>query len=96
MSGCPVESLSDLIGGLARGDLGRKVVDQTGMKEHYDFKLSWTPMMTNAAASGTNGTDNSGPSIFTAVKEQLGLELKPVNLPLDTIVIDHVEMPSET
>jgi uncharacterized protein (TIGR03435 family) len=37
----------------------------------------------------------SGPSVFTAVKEQLGLELEPIKGPLDTIVIDHAEMPSE-
>lgn len=38
---------------------------------------------------------NAGPSIFTAVEEQLGLQMKPSKGPLDTIIIDHVEMPSE-
>jgi len=95
MSGCPMEALASSLGGMARGDLGRKVVDKTGLKGHYDFKLNWTPMMTTSPAAATNGVDTGGPSVFTAVKEQLGLELKPVTGPLDTIVIDHVEMPAE-
>lgn len=94
MSGCPMDALASSIGGLAQGDLGRKVVDKTGLKGHFDFRLSWTPMMSNGLSTPPNGPDG-GPSIFTAVKEQLGLELKPITGPLDTIVIDHVEMPSE-
>jgi uncharacterized protein (TIGR03435 family) len=94
MTGCPMNALASSLD-LAAGDLGRKVVDQTGLTGHFDFKLSWTPMMTNGpSVNDANGT-SSGPSIFTAVREQLGLELKPITAPLDTIVIDHVEMPSE-
>lgn len=94
MSGCSMEQLASSLD-LAHGDLGRKVVDHTGLTGRYDFRLSWTPMMSGPAGADANGLDSRGPSIFTATKEQLGLELKPWTGPLDTIVIDHVEMPTE-
>jgi uncharacterized protein (TIGR03435 family) len=47
------------------------------------------------SATEQSAPEASGPSIFTAVKEQLGLELKSIKGPLDTVVIDHAEMPSE-
>jgi uncharacterized protein (TIGR03435 family) len=46
-------------------------------------------------AGGTTPPDDSGPSIFTAVQEQLGLKLVSTKGPVDTIVIDHIERPSE-
>jgi|HubBroStandDraft_6_1064221.scaffolds.fasta_scaffold278035_2 uncharacterized protein (TIGR03435 family) len=94
--GCTTGDLANILYGAARRDLGRRVEDQTGLKGRYTVELHWAPV---TAASSTPDAPNAGdlgdPSIFTAVKEQLGLELKPINGPLDTIVIDHVEMPSE-
>jgi uncharacterized protein (TIGR03435 family) len=94
--GCTSGDLANILYGAARSDLGRRVEDRTGLKGTYTVDLHWGPI---AAASplpdASNPSDAGGPSIFTAVKEQLGLELKPINGPLDTIVIDHVEMPSE-
>jgi uncharacterized protein (TIGR03435 family) len=40
-------------------------------------------------------TKDSGPSLFTALQEQMGLRLEAIKGPVDTIVVDHVEMPSE-
>lgn len=75
---------------------GRPVEDRTGLQGAFDIDLHWTP--TPASASPTpEATDATlgGPSIFTAVQEQLGLRLESVKTPLLTIVVDHIEMPSE-
>jgi uncharacterized protein (TIGR03435 family) len=82
---------------------GILVVDKTGLTGSYDFSLHWTPddvstPMAKATEGGTQeaaASDFSGPSLFTALQEQLGLKLVPMKFPLEVIVIDHVEMPSE-
>ena len=80
---------------------GRMVVNQTGLKGTYDFDLKWTPeagsgpMPGEAPGDAAPPPDASGPSLFTALEEQLGLKLESQKGPVDTIVIDHVEKPSE-
>jgi uncharacterized protein (TIGR03435 family) len=82
--------------------LGRTVVDKTGLTGKYDFKLEWTPddAPPPMAASGAGGQqqstlpDASGPSLFTALQEQLGLKLETKKAMSDVIVIDHIEQPS--
>jgi uncharacterized protein (TIGR03435 family) len=80
-------------------ELGRVVIDKTGIQGRYDFTLKWTPDNGAAAAdNGTGGTPppaDSGPSIFTAVQEQLGLKLESAKGQVQVLVIDHAEMPSE-
>jgi uncharacterized protein (TIGR03435 family) len=88
--------------------LGRQVLDQTGLKGNYDLTLKWTPeqgeeMMMKGPGPGGGPPpegappppDASGPSIFTAVEEQLGLKLQATKAPAEALVIDHVEKPSE-
>jgi uncharacterized protein (TIGR03435 family) len=65
-------------------DVERLVVDETGLKGEYDFDLRWSP-----------SRDGSGPALNTALEEQLGLKLEPQKKALETIVIEHVERPSE-
>ncbi len=67
----------------------RPVVDATGLKGLFDFTLDWTP-----DANQPSATD-SGPSLYTAIQEQLGLRLEPRKSPFEFIVIDSVERPSE-
>jgi uncharacterized protein (TIGR03435 family) len=67
------------------GALDRVVIDKTGLTGRYDIDLTWSP----------DSEPNSGPSIFTALQEQLGLKLEPAKAPVDMIVIDHIERPSE-
>jgi uncharacterized protein (TIGR03435 family) len=66
---------------------GRMVVDKTGLTGKYDIALTWMPDEQQA--------DVPGPSIFTALKEQLGLKLVPGKEAVDTLIVDHLEAPSE-
>lgn len=65
--------------------LGRTVVDRTGLDGTFDIDLQWSPEQT---------ADASGPSIFTAVQEQLGLKLDSQRAPVDVLVVDRVERPA--
>jgi len=75
--------------------LGRPVVDRTGLTGLYDIELTYTPdpSMAQQLPPGAPGSDVPGPSIFTAMQEQLGLKLEPSEAPVDVLVIDHVEKP---
>jgi uncharacterized protein (TIGR03435 family) len=81
----PISSLAYTLSNSA--EVGRGVVDKTGLTGRYDIALTWTP-------DERFGSGDSGPSIFTALEEQLGLKLVPGKGPVDTIVVDHVERPS--
>ena len=80
----PLHSLPSM---LAR-ELDRPVVEKTGLTGKYDFKLQFTPAMGAAA-------DSPGPSIFTAMEEELGLKLVPSKAALDVLVVDGAERPAE-
>jgi len=69
---------------------GRLVIDKTGLTGKYNFTLNWSPERLGAAAS----TDATGPSLFAALKEQLGLKLEPAKAPVPIIVIDAASAPS--
>jgi uncharacterized protein (TIGR03435 family) len=77
---------------------GRTVVNRTELTGSFDLDLHWTPDQIPQGPTGApepSPTDASGPSIFTAVQEQLGLKLESTKGPVDVLVIDHVEQPSE-
>jgi uncharacterized protein (TIGR03435 family) len=67
---------------------GRMVIDKTGLTGWYDIDLKWTPDEDLVAGA-------SGPTLFTALKEQLGLKLVPDKAPVDVLVVDHIERPTE-
>lgn len=66
--------------------LGRPVLDKTGLTGHYDFVLRYNM---------NESPESSGPSLFTAIQEQLGLKLEAKKGPVPILVIDHIERPSE-
>jgi len=69
-------------------DVGRVIVDKTGLDGRFDIDLHWTPDDASSTAA------DAPPSIFTALEEQLGLRLITAKGPVEVLVIDHVEMPS--
>ncbi len=73
------------------GVLGRRVIDKTGVTQNVDIHLEFTPDEINGAPAA----DSSRPSIFVAIREQLGLKLESVKAPGDILVVDRLERPSE-
>ena len=79
----------------------RVVLDKTGLPGLYDITLKWAPEQSQLAGLPSEIKDTlphpdlNGPSIFTAVQEQLGLKLQPSKGPVEVLVIDHVERPSK-
>ena len=70
------------------GIVGRNVIDKTGLTDNYDIALTW-------AWNDDPSSGETGPSVFTALEEQLGLKLEPAKAPIDVVVIDHLERPTE-
>ena len=81
--------------------MDRPVVDRTGLKEHYDFRLRWTPDDSQFAQFRSAGVEqrktskpSNQPSLNDAFQQQIGLRIDAVKAMVDVIVIDHVEHPS--
>ena len=66
--------------------LGRIVLDRTGLRGAYDWTLEWNPDLT---------VDSNRPSLSTALQEQLGLRLEAQKGPMEILIIDSMERPSE-
>ncbi len=85
-----------MLANVLSNQLRRSVQDETGLKGVFDFELEWEPD-TDAQSAGVDDASapsadtRTGPSIFTAIEEQLGLKLEPRKGPVEVIVIDHIE-----
>ena len=76
--------------------MDRPVVDGTGLKAVYNFTLNWTPEDAVPAKAEQAKGDEQYPPLLTALQEQLGLKLEPKKVPIEVLVIDHVErVPTE-
>ena len=85
--------------------LGQMVVDKTGLTGNYAFTLRWTPDDAEnarvrdaeiaAGASAPGEPNPNGPPLLTALEQQLGLKLESHTAPVQTVVVDHFEFPSE-
>ena len=84
-----------MLAGFLRSELGRPLTENTGLAGDYDFKLEWVPDESQPNSGGNiPAPDSIGPSIFTAIQEQLGLKLEAQKVLLDILVIDHVDKPA--
>jgi uncharacterized protein (TIGR03435 family) len=93
-------SIKDFANVMQAAVLDRPVVDQTGLTGRFDFQLKWTPDESQFAGMGIkvpppSDKADAPPSLFTAIQEQLGLKLDPTKAPVDVLVVDHVEKPSD-
>jgi len=89
-------ALSQLAGGLA-GIAQRTVIDRTGLSGRFDFDLTYTPDQISpegAKVVAAGLADANGPSLFTAIQEQLGLKLEAARGPVKILVVDRVEHPT--
>jgi uncharacterized protein (TIGR03435 family) len=101
--GIPITSLANIL--MHEPELeGRTVLDKTGLSGKYEFTLQWIPEQgpgqtfpgpEAGAQAAAPPSDDSGPSIYTALQEQLGLKLESTKGPVEFLVIDRVERPSE-
>jgi uncharacterized protein (TIGR03435 family) len=82
--GASLAQLANVLSGL----MDRSVIDKTGLSGNYDLKLEWTPDDTLPAPDAT------GPSIFTALQEELGLRLESQRGSVEVLVVDSAEKPS--
>jgi bla regulator protein blaR1 len=88
--------------GHGAGEVDKPVVDETGLEGRFDFIIHFTLGMNDREGPPPGGPradapppDPSGAPFQNALRDQLGLKLKPSRAPIRTIVIDHVERPSE-
>ena len=93
LSGASGEATMATLASMLRGPAGRVVVNRTGLTGSFRVSLTFEPV----AIPGLSTTAPSGdpPSVFTAVREQLGLRLDPSRIERDVLVIDHIERPTE-
>jgi uncharacterized protein (TIGR03435 family) len=91
--GTPLKALVPI---LSR-QLGRTVFDETGLTGLYDYTLQWTPDdRFGPFPNGSNGDAGSAskPDLFTALREQLGLDLKSQRGRVEVVVVDHISQPN--
>jgi uncharacterized protein (TIGR03435 family) len=91
----PIQNLCNALA----NQLGRPVVNHTGLDGNFDYKLEWTPdpspSIPGDSGEGAAAADPGGPSLAAALLEQLGLRLESKKAPVEVIVIDRVTKPTE-
>ena len=93
-------TMADFVHSMQRNVLDRPIVDRTGLSGRYDFALSWVPDEFQFSAVRTPGGppmpgNTEGADLITAIRQQLGMQLKATRAPAPVIVIDHARTPSD-
>jgi uncharacterized protein (TIGR03435 family) len=73
--------------------VGRPVVDKTGLRGRFDIRLKWASMQLSADGP-TDADSPDSESLFTALREQVGLKLIPQKETFDVLVVDHIARPT--
>ena len=91
----PARPIDDVTRMMQRAILDRPVVDKTGLVGRYDFNLEWAP--DNSQFGGENVTDagTNSPPLLLAMEQQLGLKLTRTRGSVSTLIVDHLDRPSE-
>ncbi|HTX37143.1 MAG TPA: TIGR03435 family protein, partial [Bryobacteraceae bacterium] len=89
-------TMAELAASLSAGELRTRIIDKTGLAGTFDVQLKWTADPVSPPPMGPSAppADTNGPSLLSAIQEQLGLKLQPAKGPVDVLVIDHLESPS--
>ena len=98
----PGATMAEFAGRFLAGNVDRPIVDKTGLTGRYDIHLEFSRDLTPPAPANLGGAEApntqsqapAGPSIFTALQQQLGLKLTPDKAPIEVIVVDRAEKPS--
>ena len=78
------------------GNLDRPVLDRTGLSGYFDYRLEWNPEPNGARPPDSAAPpDLRGPNFQQALHDQLGLKLESTKAPIETLIIDHIERPTE-
>ncbi len=91
-------TMAELASVMQRAALDRPVIDKTGISGRYDFDLEWTPDETQfggALGKPPSTDDSAKPGLFAAIQQQLGLRLSAAKGPVEVLVVDRAERPSE-
>jgi uncharacterized protein (TIGR03435 family) len=85
-----------MLAGLLEGSVQRLVIDRTGLTGNWDLEVNYTPDRSQVppGVELPSSIDPNGPSLFTAIEEQLGLKLRPARGPVEVLVIDSVQQPT--
>ncbi len=85
-----------MLASLLEGPAQRLVIDRTGLTGRWDYEVNYTPDRSQMppGVELPPSIDPNGPSLFTALEEQLGLELRPARGPVEVLVIDSVQQPT--
>jgi uncharacterized protein (TIGR03435 family) len=92
--GTTIEKLTEFLS----GQIFKPVTNGTGLKGKYDISLKWVPELTGGVVGSSPSlsplpaqSEASGPSLFEALQDQLGLKLQPKKVAIDILVVDHME-----
>ena len=85
-----------MLASLLEGPAQRLVIDRTGLTGNWDLEVNYTPDRSQVppGVELPSSIDPNGPSLFTAIEEQLGLKLRPARGPVEVLVIDAVQQPT--